>query len=140
MLVRCIYASRATKSVGEPTLDAILKQSRRNNAKRGVTGMLCFSGGIFLQVIEGGRAEVSRLLATLYRDERHSDIELLAFEDITERQFSNWTMGQVNIASVNQALLLKYSDKAELNPFGGTGRAAYQLLLEMAESGAIAQR
>lgn len=140
MLVRCIYASRAAKSVDETTLDAILKQSRRNNPKRGITGMLCLSGGTFLQVIEGGRGEVNRLLVTLYRDERHSEIEILAFEDIGERQFSNWTMGQVNVASVNQALLLKYSDKAELNPFSGSGRAAYQLLLEIAESGAIAQR
>ena len=140
MLIRCLYASRATKLVGESSLDAILKQSRKNNPTHGITGMLCLANGIFVQAIEGGRTEVCRLLGAIYRDERNTGVEILSFEEIAERRFGNWSMGQVNFASVNNAMLLKYSEKAELNPFTGTGTATLALLLEIADSGAIAHR
>ena len=140
MLVRCLYASRAAKPIGDHVLDTILAQSRRNNPKHGITGMLCFANDIFVQVIEGGRGEVSRLLCTIVRDERNVDVEILMHEEILERRFGNWTMGQVNMASMNPALLLKYSDKAELNPFKCTGKATMSLLLEIADTGAIASK
>ena len=140
MLVRCLYASRATKVVGEGALDAILKQSRKNNPSRGITGMLCFANGIFVQAIEGGRREVCALLSRIVKDERNTAVEILIFEEIMERRFGNWTMGQVNMASVNSALLLKYSEKAELDPFALPAAATMALLLEIADSGAIAQR
>ena len=54
MLVRLMYASRAADSVNQNELVAILKKSKVSNADIGVTGVLCFSAGIFLQVLEGG--------------------------------------------------------------------------------------
>jgi hypothetical protein len=140
MLVRCLYASRAPRPMQDASMDTILKQSRRNNPEAGITGMLCFTNGIFVQVIEGGRAEVSRLLGKIFRDERNVDVQILVFEEIAERRFGNWTMGQVNLASINPALLLKYSEKAELNPFTIPGSATMALLHEIAESGAIGHR
>ena len=98
-------------------IDAILEQSRRNNPRRGITGMLCFSDDLFIQVLEGGRDEVCTLFNTIVRDQRHTEVRILSFEEISERRFGNWTMGQVNIAKVNPSLLLKYSDKPALDPF-----------------------
>jgi hypothetical protein len=140
MLVRCLYASRATKPHEDPMLDAILKQSRKNNAKNGITGMLCFSNGVFVQVIEGGRAEVSRLMSSIIRDERNIDVEILSFEEITERRFGNWNMGQINITAINPAVLLKYSEKPELNPFACNAHVTMALLAEIADSGSIVHR
>ncbi len=140
MLVRCLYASRATKALGDGALDAILRQSRKNNPRRGITGMLCYANGVFVQAIEGGRREVCALLNQIVTDERNTGVEILLFEEIVERRFGNWTMGQVNMASVNSALLLKFSEKAELDPFSMPGTATMALLHEIAESGAIAQR
>ena len=40
---------------------AILRKSKANNPALGVTGVLCFSEGIFLQVLEGGRSAVNQL-------------------------------------------------------------------------------
>ncbi len=140
MLVRCLYASRATMPPGDAVLEAILKQSRKNNAKNGITGMLCFSNGVFVQVIEGGRSEVSRLMSAIIRDERNIDVEILLFEEITERRFGNWNMGQINLATINPAVLLKYSEKPELNPFGCNAHATMALLGEIAEQGSIAHR
>ena len=61
MLVRLMYASRAAAAVNHDELLAILRKSKVNNPRHGVTGVLCYSGGIFLQVLEGGRSAVNHL-------------------------------------------------------------------------------
>ncbi len=68
MLVRCLYASRLSEPLPASHLDQILEQSRRNNPRRGITGLLCFTVDLFVQVIEGGRDEVSELFGTIVRD------------------------------------------------------------------------
>ena len=140
MLVRCLYASRPSGPLSASLLDQILEQSRRNNPLKGITGLLCFTSDIFVQVIEGGRGEVCELYNAIVRDSRHRDVRLLVYEEIPERYFANWTMGQVNIESVNPAVLLKYFARAELNPFESSGKATMALLLELIATGAIANR
>lgn len=140
MLVRCLYASRCLKPLPASHLDQILVQSRRNNPRRGVTGLLCFTSDLFVQVIEGGRDEVSELFATIVLDERHQEVRILTYEEIAERKFGGWTMGQVNIETLNPALLLKYSERAELNPFKSSGHATMALLMEVVATGAIVNR
>jgi hypothetical protein len=140
MLVRCLYASRAAAPLTVAAVDSILEQSRRNNPKHGITGMLCVSEDIFIQVLEGGRDEVCELFNTIVRDPRNAHVRILVFEEISERRFGNWTMGQVQIAKVNPSLLLKYSDRATLNPFTCSGRAIMALLDELVATAAITGR
>ncbi len=140
MLVRCMYASRAAAGLEGAQVDAILAQSRRNNAARGITGILCFTDEVFIQVLEGGRDEVNELLAAIMRDGRHAGLRILTYEEIAERRFGHWSMGQVNIAKVNTALLLKYSARAELNPFIMPGAATMALLAELVASASIVSR
>lgn len=140
MLVRCLYASRAIEPLATNAFDRILEKSRRNNMPRGITGLLCYSNGVFVQVLEGGREPVSALIGTLYTDNRHTALQLLMFDEIGERHFGNWSMGKVNIDAVNGAALLKYSEKAELDPFNSPGRATLALLMELASTGSIANR
>lgn len=140
MLVRCVYASRAKAPVAPDLFEAILDQSRKNNVAHGITGLLCFAKDTFVQVLEGGRDEVCELFNTIVRDGRHDSVRLLVFEEIPQRQFASWTMGHINLDMVNPALLLRYSEKAELNPFIVPGRATLALLEELAKSGAIISR
>lgn len=140
MLVRCLYASRAVQGGGEGLLSRILEQSRRNNARMGVTGLLVHADGIFVQALEGGRVELSGLLKKLMRDERHTNVTILLFEEIAERRYANWTMGQVDMNVVNAAILLKYAPHARLDPFAMTCGATAVLLSDIAASGAIVQR
>ncbi len=140
MLVRCLYASRAAVPLTPDVLDAILEQSRKNNPPRGITGMLCMSDEVFVQVLEGGRDEVCELYNTIVGDKRHRHVRILAYEEISERRFGQWTMGHVNIAKVNASLLLKYSEKATLNPFACSGHATLALLEELVATAAIVNR
>lgn len=138
MLVRLMYASRATAALADADLAAILRTSRAHNPAEGITGLLCFSDGMFVQVLEGGRDAVNARYKCIVQDPRHSDVILLSYDEITERAFPGWTMGQVNLHRLNPALLLKYSETGRLDPYGMSGAAMAALFQEMCASGAIA--
>jgi Sensors of blue-light using FAD len=140
MLVRCLYVSRPVKPLTPEVLEPILDKSRLKNPARGITGLLCYQDHIFVQVLEGGRDAVSELYNAIVRDERHTEVRLLDFEEIAERRFSNWKMGKVKIETINPGILLKYSETAELNPYACSGKVTLALLLELAASGSIANR
>jgi hypothetical protein len=140
MLVHCLYASRAAQPLTTVLLDSIMEKSCRNNPRLGITGLLCFTKSVFVQIVEGGRDEVNELFMTIARDDRHRDIRLLAFEEISQRRFGNWTMGQVDMDNVNATLILKHSAKAELDPFACSGRATVALLDDLVATGAIFSR
>lgn len=139
MLVRLLYCSRAVDT-GSEAIDSILNQSRQHNAQIGITGILCYGDGIFLQCIEGGRMQVSELYGSIQRDARHKDVALLHYEEISERRFSGWSMGQVNVSRLNQSILLKYSEKPELDPYVVSGKVSLALLEDLAATAAICGR
>jgi hypothetical protein len=137
MLVRLMYASRATETVRPEALNAILKKSTSNNPGVGITGVLCFSGDIFLQVLEGGRSQVSKLYNRIAQDPRHSDVVLLSYDEIDERSFAGWAMGQVNMGRLNPALLLKYSEAAVLDPYAVSGKVSMALFNELVATASV---
>ena len=139
MLVRLLYASRAVDSSAS-AIEAILATSREHNPSCGITGILCYGGGIFLQAIEGGRSAVSDLYGHIQRDVRHKDVELLHFEEISERRFGCWTMGQVNLSKLNHSIVLKYSEKPELDPYSVSGKVSFALLEELMATASIIGR
>ena len=139
MLVRLLYASRAVDTSAE-AIEAILAQSRQHNPSCGITGILCYGGGVFLQAIEGGRMAVSELYGHIQKDPRHKDVVLLDYEEISERRFGGWTMGQVNLLKLNHSILLKYSEKAELDPYAASGKVSLALLEELMATASIMGR
>jgi Sensors of blue-light using FAD len=139
MLVRLLYASRAIDPASAE-IEQILAQSRQGNPGLGITGILCYGGGIFLQAIEGGRNAVSELYGHIQRDPRHKDVILLHYEEISERRFSGWTMGQVNMSKINASILLKYAEKPELDPYSVSGKVSLALLEELMATASIMGR
>jgi Sensors of blue-light using FAD len=140
MLVRLLYASRCSKTLTAKAVSTILADCQRNNPARGITGVLCYSDTIFLQVLEGGRDTVCETFNSIVRDTRHDNVRLLSFEEISERRFGCWTMGQVNIEKVNSSLLLKYAERAELNPFSVSGKVSMALLEELIATASVLGR
>lgn len=139
MLTRLVYASRATGPIDDAFLKSILESSRTHNLEHGITGILCVyqKGNVFLQALEGSRAAVNTLYGNIVRDPRHRDITLLDYTEIEERLFAGWRMGAVEVGTVNLSSILRYSEKAVLDPYSMTGRAALALLQELTTSGAI---
>jgi hypothetical protein len=139
MLVRLLYASRVKDATPE-AIDKILSQSRSHNPSTGITGILCYGGGIFLQAIEGGRGPVNELYGMIQKDPRHEQVELLYYEEISERRFGGWTMGQVNLSKLNTSILLKYSERPELDPYAVSGKVSLALLEELMATASIIGR
>ena len=137
MLVRLMYASRASAQVDQDELTTILRQSKANNPARGITGLLCCSGGIFIQALEGGRMAVNQLYLRIAADPRHHDVCVLNYEEISERRFAGWAMGQVNMSRLNPALLLKYSATATLDPYSVSGQVSMAMFDELVATASI---
>lgn len=97
-LVRVIYTSMAAPTVTDQTVQEILSKSRMNNAKRQITGALIYVDRRFIQILEGPRQTVEDLIVTIGQDPRHSAVEVLNKDAITERGFSDWSMGYVSAA------------------------------------------
>ena len=140
MLVRLLYVSRAQSPEVANTTQSILDSARKYNIANGITGILCFGGGLYLQAVEGGRTQVNELYGHIVRDPRHRDVVLLYYQEISERRFGGWTMGQVNLAKLNTSIVLKYSEKPELDPYSVSGTVSLALLEELMLTASIIGR
>lgn len=108
-MYQIIYASAASRLFTEPDLGALLRLSRRNNAAAGLTGMLLYDRGSFLQVLEGEQASVMRLVGKIKTDRRHTRLSVVLERTLPERQFSGWEMGFVSMVGLD-ATLPGYAD------------------------------
>ena len=83
---------------------------------------------------------VNELYGHILRDERHERIELLDYEEISERRFAGWTMGRVDLSKLNTTVVLKYAEQPRLNPYTLSGKAALALLEELMATASIIGR
>src|SRR5258706_13114533 len=107
MLVRLMYCSRTKETISQDDLTAIMVKSRTSNPQHGITGVLCCSGRIFLQVLESGRLEINKLYNKIANDPRHQDVGLLSYEEIDERSFAHGSLRHVWRNRINPALVIK---------------------------------
>ena len=87
-----VYVSTAIASLSEAALLQLLRQARCANQRAGITGVLMYGGGQFLQVLEGSPAAVRRLYARIEADPRHGRLEKLADGPLPRREFTGWHM------------------------------------------------
>ena len=138
MLVRLIYASRSTTPITDQVVEDVLAKSRESNPNAGITGVLCVcDGNVFMQLLEGGRDDVNRLYSRVIHDTRHTDVTLLEYSEITERRYTNWRMGRVDLDRINAGMVLKYSEKPRLDPFQVPGRVAIAVLQDIMDAALI---
>jgi hypothetical protein len=104
MLHQLIYASRATRPMSAGDVEAILDVSRRKNALCGISGMLLYDEGSFLQVLEGDEPEVERVYGQLNKDRRHESVVLVHRGPIAQRGFSEWSMGAFELTAASRQL------------------------------------
>ena len=140
MLVRLLYVSRAAEPPSAEATQSILSSSRAFNTINGITGILCYGGGMYLQAIEGGRKQINTLYTQILRDPRHVDVVLLHYEEIVERRFGSWTMGQVNLSKINASTILRYSETIDLDPYAMSGKVTLALLEDLIMTASIIGR
>ena len=121
MFIQLIYTSTATRDFSDEELADILTSAVRNNHLHDVTGLLLFTKGTFMQVIEGEPEVIDALIKTIKADPRHRDIEEHVRTPIREREFSQWHMGYRAISKNDATTLPNYA------PFFEDGFDAAQL-------------
>ena len=87
-----IYNSYAVGHIEEKDLDKILNQSRVNNLKLGITGLLLFVEGKFIQILEGEKHDVENLYKIIQNDKRHQKVNTLIKGNIEKRNYPDWSM------------------------------------------------
>ena len=92
-LIEVIYVSTATEKLFDWELRRILESAVRHNGDDEITGMLLYSQGSFMQVLEGEKAAVDAALARIVADPRHKNVQVIARAEIANRSFSRWSMG-----------------------------------------------
>ncbi|MHA7835440.1 MAG: BLUF domain-containing protein [Algiphilus sp.] len=100
-MLQVIYVSAEAEPFTRNKLRDLLDVSRRNNEAAGVTGMLVYHDGTFLQVLEGEADTVNQLLQTIDADPRHHKVKLLLRQEIKARSFAGWSMGFVNASGAS---------------------------------------
>ncbi|MDM7887296.1 BLUF domain-containing protein [Curtobacterium sp. RHCJP20] len=102
-LLSLVYASRAVVGFGLDDLDELLVHARSANARAGVTGLLLFRDHRFLQLLEGPSAAVREKMAYIAEDPRHDQVTVLLEEQVSSRQFPDWSMGYAAEATLQRA-------------------------------------
>lgn len=87
-----LYTSFARDGVTEADIRDVLRVSVKKNAQLGVTGVLVYGDGLFLQVLEGPDSSVRTLLRTIAADPRNHGMRMVIEETITRRHFPEWAM------------------------------------------------
>jgi hypothetical protein len=88
-----VYVSSAAELFSETQLESLLEKCRRNNEPVGVTGMLLYKDGNFMQCLEGPKDAVQILEARIRLDPRHRGMIALLTEDDVQPEFREWAMG-----------------------------------------------
>lgn len=92
-----VYVSIANEEVREEELLEILRVSRINNSRTGITGILLYKNRKFMQLLEGDEDAVCKTFARIGRDSRHRDVTVLFQNETDERDFADWSMGFQNL-------------------------------------------
>lgn len=137
-LIRLIYVSNAEHEVEAAELARILEVSASNNLARGITGMLLYANGSFLQILEGEAAAVDETYERVSRDRRHANIFLLEREAIGERSFARWGMGFKRLGAADIAAHPAYAAFFEHGfnaaDFGVRPGLALEILMDFSRS------
>lgn len=87
------YLSSAVEQWSDDELEELLRHARGTNATVEVTGMLLYSGGNFIQTLEGPDEAVDAIMAKVEDDPRHQGVLVVRREEVADRLFSGWSMG-----------------------------------------------
>ena len=121
-LFKIVYCSRATKLPSSTELNALLIQARNFNSANGITGILLYKDGSYLQYIEGEQEVINQLYTSIKRDQRHYNVKTLVSGKIEQRVFHNWHMGFYE-PSLNS---IKISDDENSNPLHDLDKKVFE--------------
>ncbi len=117
-----IYISKLTGS-DETLVKDIVQTALWHNPRKGITGMMLYSEGDILQVLEGAREDIDPLFERIKRDSRHSNIFVVINDALPSRHFPNWSMGYRKISPLDVHEFKNYKEIFQGAPGAVSARA-----------------
>lgn len=87
-----VYVSSAVRLLNLEEIEYLLKRARERNKEYGITGVLLYVGGNFMQYIEGPKDNLDIIYKIIQEDDQHTGLILVSREAIESRQFGDWSM------------------------------------------------
>jgi hypothetical protein len=94
-MLSLVYTSKATSSVTPEMVELLSRTSELNNKRAGVTGLLLYGSGNYLQIMEGEADRVGPLFERVRKDSRHKNCQVLSRHATGQRCFTSWRMGLI---------------------------------------------
>jgi len=132
MLVRLLYVSQSVGPITTTVTTSILEKSSIYNKGENITGILCQGSGLWMQALEGERHQVNVLYSRIMASRHHHHVELLSMEEITHRQFGQWSMALVHLSKDDPMVRMAHP---EFDPYTATSKHAMSLLDELIKTG-----
>ena len=106
MLVELLYCSiSVAPQLTNVDIGQLLASARRRNLAEGVTGMLIYHRGEFVQILEGRKQSVENLYEKFIdTDSRHTRINKEQQNPISHRRFNEWSMGFVGAPEIESLM------------------------------------
>lgn len=102
-----VYASQQAVEFDGLRLVSLLYTARDRNAALGITGVLLYSNGLFVQCLEGSPEHVDTIYAKICSDPRHRELVILQSVDTDERHFQSWMMGCAKVSDYQALELMR---------------------------------
>jgi hypothetical protein len=94
-----VYVSSAVEPLTPAQIEHLLERARERNARAGVTGLLLYGDGSFMQYIEGPPEGLQPIYDIILADPLHRQINELLNEPIAEREFADWAMAYDSVTT-----------------------------------------
>lgn len=104
MPYQVIYSSQAATPLSMADLENILADARAGNQRRGVTGVLVYVDGVFLQILEGEEPVLRALLKNIAADPRHAGMKVFHQAAVESRTFADWRMAYLSATPQQMAV------------------------------------
>lgn len=132
-----VYVSTAIVDFSAADLVKLLKRAHGFNERAGITGVLMYGSGRFVQVLEGCPAAVRCLYARIVADPRHGRFQVLADGLVARREFTGWHMSFAPPPPGDFRALAGYLTPPQL-VLAGAGAATQSILSEFLTASAEA--
>lgn len=115
-MISLTYLSTATVPYSPSQLNDLLMTTRERNHAAGLTGVLLYAGGHFIQTLEGPEDVVDATFARIERDTRHRNLYIALREEITKRAFPDWSMGFESLSPDDVSAMPGFNDYLDGKP------------------------
>ncbi|MGN7611434.1 nitrate- and nitrite sensing domain-containing protein [Magnetococcales bacterium HHB-1] len=124
----CYVSQEVEEKINPGAVEDILSVSTRKNRQLGVTGLLLYTRGHFIQCLEGSRTSVDQIYGAIEKDDRHQRCRVILRRDAERRMFASWTMAYAPISELLRCNTGQKIENGTLSPLDLTEQQILELM------------